>query len=73
MTTVTIKPAEKVKISNTELWDVMKKVSLLTNVQLNDKVNVILAKVKDGTVTDREKREATIMSQVIINRGVGGH
>ena len=69
MTTVTIKPAEKVKISNTELWDVMKKVSLLTNVQLNDKVNVILAKVKDGTVTDREKREATIMSQVILNRG----
>jgi hypothetical protein len=73
MTKTITKPAEKAQISETERWDVMRKVSLLTNVQLNDKVNVILAKVKDGTVTDREKREATIMSQVIINRGVGGH
>jgi predicted secreted Zn-dependent protease len=69
MTTVTTKPAEKVEISQTERYDVMKKACTLTNVQLNAKVDIILAKIKDGTATDRERREAVIMSQVIINRG----
>ena len=69
MTKTITKPAEKVQISETELWEVRKGACLLTNVQLNVKVDGILTKIKDGTATDKEKRDATIMSQVIINRG----
>jgi len=69
MTKTIVKPAEKIQISNTELWDVMKKACLLTNVQLNSKVDGILIKIKDGTATDKDRREACILSQVIINRG----
>jgi len=65
----TIKTAEKVKFSEEERFDVMKKVCTLTNLQLNNKVDAILAKIKDGTATDKDRRDATIMSQVIINRG----
>jgi hypothetical protein len=69
MTKTITKPAEKIQISETELWDVRKSACLLTNVQLNSKVDGILAKIKDGTATDKERREAVIISQVIINRG----
>jgi hypothetical protein len=69
MTKTITKPAEKIQISETELWDVRKGACLLTNVQLNVKVNGILVKIKDGTATDRERREAVILSQVILNRG----
>ena len=62
------KPAEKVKISDDERFDVMKKACILTNLQLNVKVDAILEKLANGTVTERERREAVILSQVILNR-----
>ena len=68
----TIKTAEKVKFSEEERFEVMKKVCTLSNIQLNVKVDAILSKIKDGTATDKDKRDASIMSQVIINRGLGG-
>lgn len=69
MTKTITKPAEKVQISETELWEVRKGACLLTNIQLNVKVDGILDKIKAGTATDKERREAVILSQVIINRG----
>lgn len=65
----TAKTVEKVKFTEDERFDVMKKVCTLTNLQLNDKVDAILVKITTGTATDKDKRDATIMSQVIINRG----
>jgi hypothetical protein len=69
MTKTITKPAEKIQISETEKFEVMKKACLLTNVQLNEKVDIILAKIKDGIATNKDRREAVILSQVIINRG----
>lgn len=64
----TAKTVEKVKFTEDERFDVMKKVCTLTNLQLNTKVDAILVKIAAGTATDKEKRDATIMSQVILNR-----
>jgi hypothetical protein len=66
--TTTTKPAEQIQITETERYEVMKKACLLNNLQLNEKINVILQKISDGTATDKDRREATILAQVFVNR-----
>jgi len=68
MMTTTTKPAEQIQITETERYEVMKKACLLNNLQLNEKINVILQKISDGTATDKDRREATILAQVFVNR-----
>ena len=66
--TTTAKAATKILISEMERSEVMKKACLLSNVQINDKIDVLLTKIMTGTATEKERREATILAQVYGNR-----
>jgi hypothetical protein len=56
-------------IPKEERVEVKQKVCMLSNIELQEKVNALLEKILKNEASDKEKREAAIIAEVIINRG----
>jgi hypothetical protein len=56
-------------IPKEERVEVKQKVCMLSNIELQEKVDALLEKILKNEASDKEKREAAIIAEVIINRG----